>query len=96
MSDKIQIAFWRCEIHNALHFTADSTCWRNLKKAIEMVGFTIEEIEMQHPFMLEDNDWHKAHELLNAMFEIQGLKHLEGDNWLPALESLITEYAKLK
>ncbi len=92
---KIIIEYWRCDLDYARELRITEEAWDLLVKAIEAGGVEVEARELPYPIE-PTGSVHKVHEVLTAVHEVQGLKLVEGESVLPAIESLIAKYAALK
>jgi hypothetical protein len=89
------IEFWRSELLDSRCIVIHERIWPDFKSLIESTGIKIEEIELSSPFGCVA-DYHRAREVMDAVYEIQNQKRQEGESILPAIESLIDKYAALK
>lgn len=91
---KLQISFVRCDLHHARYIPITEEAWALLKGIIEGAGFDVLEEEIKyHPYISEQHHWY---EVVQSVFEVQGLKFSEGASIVQPLERLVCEYAKLK
>jgi hypothetical protein len=97
-TDRLILQFYRCDLHHAIHFTVAGIYEKDfiecLREAVEDRGANLELKEMPGPF--DACDWHNSQEVIENVYSVQGLKKVEGESLLPALESLVSKYAELK
>ncbi len=80
---------------NARCVAISEELWSEFIKALEATGLKIEEKELPVPWG-PIADYHRLRTIFNAVFEVQGLKKVEGESIVPAIESLIAKYAAMK
>jgi hypothetical protein len=92
--NKLKVEFYRCESFDRRVVLFSEEAWFRIKRAIEAIEVEVLEEEIAHPFYSVEPC--QARQLVKSVYEVQGMERKEGESFLPALESLVVEYSKLK